>query len=209
MQDLARNGSVIVIENDKGEIVGASMSYPLITAENGTPEYKYMEMGTTRMSLNGYPGLFDMMISLQVLRAFLVEPPSGKFVCQMEGAPVRAMAHKLGFRPFVPSDELSRVSDGTVGPDASYGKDNWYCAGPEVLHVMAQRFFEAKDKPCIAHVKTGHQIEIDLSKIKVFGLFEPELRKLAQSQPEFTPDNPDPKASLSAERQKFMHRFFK
>lgn len=127
----------------------------------------------------------------------------------MEGAPVRAMAHKLGFRPFVPSDELSRVSDGTVGPEASYGKENWYCAGSEVLPVMAQKFCEAFDKHILTHVKTGEKIELDLSKISLFKLFEPEIRKLAQSQPPFTPDHPDPNASLAKERQNFLYRFIK
>src|SRR5690606_13455390 len=124
-----------------------SISYPLIVEKDGVSSQKWLEIGTTRMVMNGYPGLFDVMIAMQSLRAYLVEPPDERFVCQMEGAPVRQMAHKLGFRPFVPEQELVDISDSTLSAVYSSGFQNWYQAGPEALPVLAKLMRDAIDKP--------------------------------------------------------------
>ena len=144
MRELVENGSVTMIQSAvTGDVVAASISYPL-KGEDGVSQ-KWLEIGTTRSVLNGYPGLFDVMIAMQVMRAYLVEPPQERFVCQMESPAVRKMAHHLGFRPYTPSDELVRVSDATVNADETSGFENWYSAGPEALPVVAQRLMAAFD----------------------------------------------------------------
>ena len=207
MRELADNGSITIIEGEDGKIVGSSISYPLM-GENDKNSQKWLEIGTTRIVLNGYPGLFDVMIAMQTLRAYLVEPPDERFVCQMESPAVRKMADNLGFRPFVPSDELVRVSDATVSATESSGKENWYSAGPEALPVVARRMIEAIDKPYIQHLKKDEKIKLDFSKSKFFRMFEEEFRDLAKR--DFgNPDQPDYKQSMVQSRQKWMRWYFK
>lgn len=207
MKTMADNGSVILIESDKGEIVGASISYPLMS-EKDSAKQQWLEIGTTRMVLNGYPGLFDIMIGMQTLRAYLVEPPDDRFVCQMESPLVRKMAHRLGFRPYEPSEELVRVSDATVEAEETCGNENWYSAGPEALPVMAKLMRDALDKPYLENPKTGDKIQLDFSKSVFFKLFEPEIRDLA-NRDLGNPDTPDYSSSVSKNRKEWMHKFFK
>ncbi len=208
MKQLADNGSITIIEDETGKVYGASISYPLIEEKDGVSSQKWLEIGTTRMTLNGYPGLFDVMIAMQSLRAYLVEPPEDKFVCQMEGLPVRKMAHKLGFRPFTPSKELVDVSDTSVGAEYSSGFENWYQAGPEALPVLAQKLRGVLDKPYLEHLKTGEKISLDFSKSKFFRVFEEEIRNLADR--DFgNPDTPKAEASIAQNRQAWMRWYFK
>ncbi len=211
MKSLADNGSIILIEDAAtGEIAGASISYPLFIEKDGIEQQKWLEIGTTRMVLNGYPGLFDIMIGMQVMRAYLVEPPDGRFVCQMESAAVQKMAHKLGFRAFVPSQELVSISDKTleIADGKTYGFDNWYSAGPEALPVVAKRMRDVMDKPMLAHVKTGVKIELDFSLSKFFHMFEAEFRNLA-GKSYGDPDQPDHTKSIAKHRQEWMRWYFK
>lgn len=211
IRELADSGSIIMVENkDTGEIVGLSISYPIMAHDGGVDQEKWLEVGTTRMVLNGYAGLFNVMIGMQVLRAYLVEPPEERFVCQMESPFVRAMAHELGFRPFVPSKELVELSDKTldIADGETYGYENWYSAGPEALPVLAQKMIEAMDKPCLENPKTHETIQLDFSKTKFFDMFEKEIRSLA-GKSYGNPDTPDMEKSVAKHRQEWMRSFFK
>lgn len=209
MRSLADNGSITLIESEAGVIMGASISYPLMSGADGVSTQKWLEIGTTRMVMNGYPGLFDVMIAMQTLRAYLVEPPDDRFVCKMESPAVRKMAHRLGFRPYTPSDELVKSSDDTVSPEAgTAGYDNWYSAGPEALPVVAQRMLDAIDKPFIEHLKSGEKIKLDFSKSKFFRVFEDEFKSLA-GRDFGNPDTPDYNQSIAKNRQSWMRWYFK
>jgi hypothetical protein len=211
VKNLADNGSVILVEDAAtGKIVGASISYPLFVKNGNVEQQKWLEVGTTRMVLNGYPGLFDVMVGMQVLRAYLVEPPDGHFVCQMTSPMVQKMAHKLGFRPFKPSQELVETSDKTLDIQTgdSYGYENWYSGGPEMLPVLAKFMQEAIDKPVLKNPKTGEEIQLDLSKSKFFNLFKEEISDLAKRN--FgDPDKADPAKSIAKNRQEWMRWYFK
>lgn len=205
LRELVTNGSVTLIQAEDGEIIASSISYPLQDA-NGTQ--KWLEIGTTRIVKNGYPGLFDVMIAMQVMRAFLVEPPEERYVCQMESPAVRKLAHHMGFRPFVPSQELVDVSDFTVHAAESAGFDNWYSAGPEALPMVAQRLQEAISKPYLTHLKSGEKMELDFSKSKFFALFKEEFADLAKRNMGDL-ENPDYTASVASTRQKWMRWYFR
>lgn len=211
MKELADNGSVTLIEDAAtGEIMGASISYPIIATENGVEQQKWLEIGTTRMVLNGYPGLFDVMITMQTLRAYLVEPPDDRFVCQMESPNVQKLASNLGWRPYTPSKELVEISDKTLDIDEgdTYGYDNWYSAGPEALPVMAAKMRDVLNKPYLEHVKTGEKIELDFSKSKFFALFKDEILHLADKS-YGDADKPDYTASIAKHRKNWMRWYFK
>lgn len=206
VKDLADKGSVILIEEkDTNKIVGVSISYPLYD-DNGVQ--KWLEIGTTRMVLNGYAGLFDIMIAMQVLRAYLVEPPDGEFVCQMTSPMVQAMARKLGFHAITPSQELVEISDRTLDIEAgdTYGYDNWYAAGPEMLPVMAKHMVEALKQPYLAHYKTGEKIEVDLSGSTFYQTFKDEIEKLAGRT---MSADPAVSKSIAKNRDAWMKGYFK
>lgn len=201
------SGAVSLIETETGEVVAASISYPL-TGEDGAPGHKWLEIGTTRIALNGYPGLFDVMIAMQIMRAYLVEPPEERFVCQMESAAVRKKAWDMGFRPYTPSEELVRVSDKTVGAEESSGADNWYSAGPEALPVVAQRLMSSADKGILQHYKDGSVIGIDFSRSRFFSMFREELSETARRDLG-SPDQPDYGRGVAASCRAWMKSFFK
>src|SRR5476651_2251495 len=72
MKQLTEDGAVVIVEDDKGKIVAASITYAhKATGKDGVERIEWQELGTTRCVLNGYPGLFDAMITMQTLRAFL------------------------------------------------------------------------------------------------------------------------------------------
>lgn len=207
MRQLVENGSVTLIQSEKtGEVVAASISYPLL-GDDGVTQ-KWLEIGTTRSILNGYPGMFDIMIGMQVMRAFLVEPPQDRYVCQMESPAVRKMADNLGFRPYTPSEELVRSSDTTINATETCGFEKWYSAGPEALPVVAQRMMTVISNPVIGHLKTGEKIEFDFSKSKFFALFKEEFAELAKRDLGNC-DQPDYKTSIAQTRQQWMRWYFK
>lgn len=210
IKELAENGSIVLIESeDQKEIVGLSISYLINAEQGGIQIQKWLEIGSTRIVINGYPGLFNAMIAMQTMRAYLVEPPQERYVCQMEGAAVRQMAHNLGFRPFEPSQELVELSDKTleIEDGKTYGFDNWYSAGPEMLPVMAGKFRELMDNPVLTNKKTGEQIELDFSRSNFFRMFKDDIRALADKN-YGDPDKPDYSKSVAKHRQEWLrHRF--
>lgn len=211
MKQLAADGAVVLIEDEKGKIVAASITYPHTTTDkNGEEHVNWQEIGTTRMVLNGYPGLFDAMITMQTLRAFLVEPPDSTFVAQMHTAPVQGMAEKLGWRrmdamPEALMDAKTRSVDPADAPHLS--RDNWYMCGIEALPVMAQRMVKSIDNPILENKKTGEKIELDYSKSTFFKLFGPEIRVLAEKNYGDV-DKPDVKQNVRQKRDKWLKSFF-
>lgn len=212
MKTLADDGAVILIEDAKGKIVAASITYPhKATDDKGNEVVKWQEMGTTRIVLNGYPGLFDAMITMQTLRAFLVEPPTSTFVAQMHTAPVQGLASKLGWRP-MPAlpDGLMDAKIKTMDP-ADVPKlttENWFLCGTEALPVMAARMVKSIENPVLENKKTGDKIELDYSRSTFFKLFGDEIKALAGK--DFGDvDNPNVKQNVQRRRDRWLKDFFR
>jgi hypothetical protein len=198
-------------EDDEGKIVAASITYPhRITGPDGVERTKWQEVGSTRITLNGYAGLFDTLVSMQVVRAFLVEPPEDRFVAQMHTVPVQKMAAKLGWRVFEAKDELIDLKFGTLDPcDLQLAsRENWYAGGVEMLPVMAAKMKDVLGKPFLEHAKTGEKIELDFSKSNFFTMFGECIRALADED-YGNPDTPDPKLGVSKRRKDWMRSYFK
>lgn len=210
MKGLTEDGAVVIVEDAKGKIVAASITYAhKATDKHGVERIEWQEIGTTRCVLNGYPGLFDAMITMQTLRAFLVEPPSNVFVAQMETTPVQNLAKKLGWRamPGGPSDDLLHAKAKTV--NSGHATDNdWYICGMEALPVMAKWMEAAVDNPVITNKKTGEQIELSFDKSTFFQMFKDEIKQLA-TRDFGDVEKPDPKQSVQARRDKWLKHFFR
>jgi len=212
MKQLAEDGAVVLIEDEQGKIVAASMTYPHKTPDKaGVERVQWQEIGTTRIVLNGYPGLFDAMITMQTLRAFLVEPPDSTFVAQMHTAPVQGMAEALGWRPMpVMPDGLMDAKIRSVDPGdvPNLSANNWYLCGMEALPTMAARMVKSIDDPILENKKTGEKIELDYSRSTFFKLFGPEIRVLA-NKTYGDVEKPDTAQSVRQRRDRWLKNFFR
>lgn len=212
MKKLVEDGAVVMIEDAQGKIVAASITYPhTVTDKNGIEHVQWQEIGTTRIVLNGYPGLFDAMVTMQTLRSFLVEPPEGTFVAQMHTAPVQGMAEKLGWRrmeamPDGLMDAKIRSVDPADVPNLS--TTNWFLCGIEALPVMASRMVKSIDNPVLENKKTGEKIELDYSKSTFFKLFGDEIRQLA-TKTYGDVDKPEANQNVRQRRDKWLKNFFR
>jgi len=212
MKQLAEDGAIVLIEDDKGAIVAASITYPhKVTDKNGIERVQWQEIGTTRIVLNGFPGLFDAMVTMQLLRAFLVEPPEGVFVAQMHTAPVQGMADKLGWRrladmPDGLMDAKIKTVDPADVPNLSTG--NWFIGGVEALPVMAKWMENALKNPVFTNKKTGEKIELDFSKSTFFNMFKDEIKNLA-TRDFGDVDKPDLKQNVQQRRNQWLKKFFR
>lgn len=209
MKQLAEDGSIVLVEDEKGKIVAASITYShKAKDEHGVEHVKWLELGTTRCVLNGYPGLFDAMIAMQTLRSFLVEPPENMFVAQMETTPVQNLAKKLGYREMgEPSEAMLRAKEKTVSNGHATTND-WYVCGMEGLPIMAKWMEAAVENPILTSKKTGEQIEIDFSKSSFFNMFKDEIKNLAAR--DFGDVNkPDRAQNMRARRDKWLKNFFR
>lgn len=212
MKGLIDDGAVVIIEDEKGSIVAASITYPHKEKDSdGVEHVKWQEVGTTRIALNGYPGLFDAMITMQVLRAFLVEPPEERFVAQMFTDPVQKMAGKLGWRRLDEqsvSPHLVESKEKMVPPGTSVGTVNWFHMGREGLPVMAAWMVKTLDNPVLENKKTGEKIQLDFSKSSFFNMFQEEIKHLAKR--DFgSPDAPDMQKGVQQSRDKWLKNFFR
>jgi len=212
MKQLAEDGAIVLIEDDKGAIVASSITYPhKVTDKNGIEHVQWQEIGTTRIVLNGFPGLFDAMVTMQTLRAFLVEPPEGFFVAQMHTAPLQGMANKLGWRRLddMP-DGLMDAKIKSVDPAdvPKLSTVNWFVGGIEALPVMAKWMESALKNPVLTNKKTGEQIELDFSKSTFFNMFKDEIKNLA-SRAFGDVDKPDQKQNVQQHRDKWLKKFFR
>lgn len=212
LRDRIEEGAVVFIEDEAGKIVASSITYPhKVKDSDGVEHVKWQEIGSTRVVLNGYAGLFDAMVTMQVLRAFLVEPPEDRFVARMHTAPVQNMAMKLGWRAHTPTQELmdSQKKSVDVHDQSTAAPDiNWYQAGVESLPVMASWMMKALDNPVLENKKTGEKIELDFTRSSFFNMFEAEIRNLSGKN--FgAADTPDMTKGVQGQRDKWLKNFFR
>lgn len=211
IRKLAGDGAVVLVEDEEGVIVAASVSYPhVVKDKDGDDHVMWQEVGSTRIILNGYPGLFDAMIALQTLKTFMVEPPEDRFVAQMRTVPVQNLAGKLGWRKFTAPDGLmkSKIDSIDAADVGAISDDNWFQCGIEALPVMAAWMTKVMDNPVLENPKTGEKIVLDFSKSKFFKFFEPEIRNLAQKNLGDV-ENPDMSRGLAKAHKKWLKNLFR
>lgn len=211
LKNLIEQGAIVMVEDDKGQIVAASITYPhkIINAQ-GIEEVKWQEVGTTRIALNGFPGMLDAMVAMQTLRTFLVEPPTDRFVAQMETIPVQNLAKKMGWREMAPPQELLDQKDKTVAADNvnPHSHENWYHVGIEAMPALARSMVAAVDSCVLENKKTGKKIEIDYSRSSFAKMFMPEIRALSAKNLGNL-EKPDMKKGVATAQKKWIKNFFR
>ncbi len=210
MKQLTEDGAVVLVEDEKGTIVASSITYAhKATDAHGVEHVQWQELGTTRCVLNGFGGIFDAMIAMQSLRAFLVEPPDNMFVAQMETTPVQNLAKKLGWRSMEngPPEALLEAKKKTVS-DGHATDNDWYALGIEALPVTAKWFQDVVDNPVLTNKKNGEQIELDFSKSPFFNMLKDEIAHLAKKDLGDV-DKPNAAQSLRERRDRWLKKFFR
>ncbi len=210
IRTMADEGSIVLVEDEKGRVVAASITWPhKVVDANGVETTKWHELGTTRCILNGYPGLFDAMVAIQSLRSFLVEPPENVFLARMLTTPVQGLARKLGWRDMqgdVPQELVDARLKTFSGGDPAL--DNWFVFGMEGMPTTAKWLDNALDNPILTNKKTGEQIELDFSKSTFVTMFKDEIKNLAAR--DFGDVNkPDQYQNLRQRRDKWLKKFFR
>jgi len=204
VEQLTTNGSVVMIEDEQNNIVAASISYPLRAANDDHGDTRWTEIGSTRIAMGGYSGFFNAMIAAQVLRTFLVEPPSERMVAEMKDPPVQALARNLGWRPYTnPPPAMVKISYNILQDKATEGYSNWFQQGVEGLPIMARFMKDALDNPVLTHRKTGAQIELSFERCKLTSIFRDAINQAAQLPPGDI-ESPDMKRSMAKARQKWL-----
>jgi hypothetical protein len=212
IKHLAEDGAVILVEDEKGRIVASSITYAHKGLDDkGVEHVMWQELGTTRCVLNGYTGIFDAMIAMQALRAFLVEPPENMFVSQMHTSAVQGLAGKLGWRRAaeVPPG-LMEAKKSTVAPEdlGAVSTNNWFVFGMEGMPVAAKWLENAVENPVLTNKKTGEQIELDFSKSTFFTMFKDEIKNLA-ARDFGDVEKPDQKQSMRQRRDLWLKKHFR
>lgn len=210
IQERTEKGAIVLIEDEAGAIVAASVTYAHeVTGKDGVTRAHWQEFGTTRSILKGY-SLGDAMIPLQLLRTFLVEPPEGTFVMRTMTTQVQGLASVMGWRRMEggPSDELLAAMQITIAENDHTGKTNWFVFGTEAIPTAAQLLKNFVENPVIKNAKTGEEIEIDFSKSNFFNMFKDDMLKLA-GQDFGDVDKPDNKQNLRQKRDKWLKKHFR
>jgi hypothetical protein len=210
LKERADNGSIVLIEDEDGEIVATSISYAHNIEENGVERTEWVEIGSTRIAgLNGIPGVFDLMVVAQTLRAYLVEPPEDCFVAHMEHEYIQKTAERLGFRSCEPPKGLQEVSDKTVGTaDMTDRSKDWYRMGVEGLPIMAQYMVDAWNKPTLKNKKTGEEIKISFERSTMLDKFKDTIENLAKRD-YGSVDKPDLTEGIRKHRDDWLRRRFR
>ncbi len=210
LTDRIDDGDVVLIENEKGDIVGSSVVYPLMGKdEHGKEVVKWQEIGTLRIIKNGYFGMFNILISAQVMRTMLVEPPEERFVAKINPA-VWPMAEKIGATRWAPTQEVIDSATSTKIPVPGSGDpaENWLQVTREAMPQVARSMLHVIENPMLKHKnfkENGEQIEISFEKIDFIAKFKKEIADLAKK--DFgDPNQADPKQTLKDVQRRWMKR---
>jgi len=181
LRERIESGAAIILEDDQGHIHGASISYPITLEKGGETCHVWSELGSTRITLNGF-GLYPYMVAAQTLQGFMVEPPYNCFVAEVDvdNAAVIGLLHgKLQWPEYDAPKSLTDKMEDSVKEGEEIVPVNWYHCGPETLQHQAQVVKKLVDNPVLVNKKTGETIELDLSQFQLANAFKPALEQLA------------------------------
>lgn len=209
MRKMIEGGDVVFIEDEAGNIVAGSITWPFaVKNAEGKEDIKWHEIGTLRSALHGF-GVLPTLVPMQTLRTFIIDPPSDRFIAQMETKPVQNLAKSLGFRQFQPLQEIFNQKAATVPDyDKLPGHDgDWYQGGIEFIPVMARALVKLIENPIIENPKTGDKIVLDFSRSSFMKIMEPLIRKLATANLGDV-DKPDFAKSTKQQQEQVLRNIF-
>lgn len=175
------SGAVTLIHDENGEIVASSISYPVTRkTSDGDEIHTWTEIGSTRVALDGL-GLFKTLLSAQVLRAYLLEPPEDRFALEI----IHGNEHskhvflKVGATPFAIPQEMWDKVISTLAPEDQGISVEWFQLGVEVIPQFAKNLLEVESNARIINKKTGEEFEIDFSRCVLLTMFRDHVEDMA------------------------------
>jgi hypothetical protein len=180
-KERAEAGAVTLIEDDHGRIVASSISYPIIVPDaDGNPVHKWTEIGSTLIALDG-AGLFRTLISAQVLRATLLEPPTDGFVLEIVVSNARSIEvfEKVGGKPFDVPPDLFAVVQETFTAESKKRDVRWFHLGADDTPALANNIIDTWQHPDITRRTDGQRFRVDFSRNALQTLFLDDVKKLA------------------------------
>ena len=198
LQERAQAGSVVLLEDASGNIKGMMASYPLIsTGADGVPSQSWTEIGSARIVLNGYPGLFDTMMALNIMRAHLLEPPEQGMIGRVGNTAVQKRIQGMGWEEFTPGADVVALAGRTklqdrdiAAPSVEECDPKWYRVNPEKLSLIAQTLVDAIDQPVMTRRDGTAQMTIDFGASGFIRAFEAPIRALAATAGRPKPQGP-------------------
>lgn len=179
------SGAVTMIEDEAGKIVAASISYPILKKDaHGNDVHAWTEIGSTRVALEGL-GLFNPLVSAQILRAFLLEPPSESFVLEivLGNNHSKHVFSKIGAKPYSIPQELADQVKATIAPGSGQAKVEWFSIGAEAMPDLAQTLLNCQKNNLSKNKQTGEEYEIDFSRCVLMTRFSMEISDLSTKKP--------------------------
>ncbi len=185
-------GAVTMIHDEAGQIMAASISYPIMMKDaKGNDVQQWSEIGSTRVALDGI-GLFNPLVSAQVLRAYLLEPPKDRFLMEIVvgNEHSKHVFSKLGATLFEMTPELAEKARASIASDA--GADapavaasdedpvEWFQIGTEAIPGIAATLLDAQKNNIRVNKKTGEEYELDFSRCILATQLKDQVQVLAK-----------------------------
>lgn len=190
-------GAITLIEDEAGTIVASSISYPALTKDSaGNDVHQWTEVGSTRVALGGI-GLFDPLVSAQILRAYLLEPPKDRFVMEivLGNEHSKHVFSKLGATLYTAPAEMLKAVKSTIAPGSGTSPVEWFQIGAEAIPSIAAKLLDVQKNNLRTDKAAGVQYELDFSRCVLFTRFGNEVKALAR-QNFGNPATPDLKKPL-------------
>ena len=175
------SGAVTLIQDEDGKIVASSICYPIMSKnEKGEEIHKWTEIGSTRVALDGI-GLFKTLLSAQVMRAYLLEPPEDRFAAEIiiGNEHSKHVFLKNGATLFDIPEEMRQQVISTLKPESKGIIVEWFQIGVEVIPQFAQHILDVEKNPKVTHKATGIEYELDFSKCVLTTMFKSQMQDAA------------------------------
>lgn len=182
LQKLVKKGQATIIEDQDNNIVACSVTYPCHST-NTTSSPEWQEVGSTRIKLNGYQGIFACLVIAQVFKSLIENPPKEFFVAHMVNPPVQDITRKFGWSE-IENDysQIVQASRKTLAKE-DWNKDrstDWFYCGEKGLNMMVKVFLSTIANPILKHYKyeeNQKQIRISYDRCPLLKKLAPKLRE--------------------------------
>lgn len=176
-------GAVTLIHDEDGKIVASSISYPITqTDANGNELHQWTEIGSTRVALDGI-GLVKTLVSAQVLRAYMLEPPNDRFVLEIvvDNSHSKHVFTKMGATLYDMPPDLEKKVKATIAPGSGLAPVEWFQMGVETVPGLAQNILDSAQNNVLVNKKTGEEYILDFSRCVLINQFHDEVKDLAKN----------------------------
>ena len=179
VQKQIEQGRALIVEKD-GEIISSSIGYDYKSANDNSSNATWIEFGSTisAESTRGM-GLYPFIIASQAVYEFMKNPPSDAFIGAIYHTATGVfdmLSNKVGWKEFLPSDELQDVAD------LRKDMDHLHClhTTSDLIPRQARLVDVFMQNATITHKKTKEVFTLDFSKFPLANELRPQLEELAR-----------------------------